>query len=58
MTSRFGPVFYTTRELGWTYIRVGQHLWRRDTLRIWLGYIIATALWMWVATAVVIGIMP
>ncbi len=55
MTPRFGPIFYSTDDKGWTYIRVGQHLYRRDHFRVWAGYILCTALWMWVATAVVIG---
>ncbi len=58
MTPRYGPIFFSRSNPGWTWLRVGPNLYRRDHYRVWVGYIIATALWMWVATVVVVGTLP
>ena len=57
MTPRYGPVFFSRSNPGWTWRRVGPNLYRRDNLCVWAGYILCMALWMYVATAVVIGTM-
>lgn len=54
---RYGPVFFSRSHPGWTWRRVGPNLYRRDKYLKWVGYIVATALWMYLATAAVVGTM-